>query len=63
MNDQTQFTEEQRAEMFREFQSEHLKRQTRAIEQIRNYVGIWFWLTVAGVSILLVLSILGSRGY
>ena len=26
----------------------HLQRQTKAIESIRSYVAIWFWLTIVG---------------
>lgn len=47
-------TDEQRAEAFREFQADHLRRQTKAIETIKTYVGIWFWVTVVGLVVLLV---------
>jgi hypothetical protein len=53
--DNTQFTEEQQLEAWRHLHAGHLNRQTRAIEQIRNYVTIWFWLSVAG-AVLFVLA-------
>lgn len=47
MSEPAQFiTEEQRAEMFREFHSEHLRRQTKAIETIRGILAVWMTLTV-----------------
>lgn len=62
MNDPLQMAEEQRAEMFREFHSQHLKRQTKAVESIKNYVAIWFWLSVAG-AVLLFLSAVAGQGF
>jgi hypothetical protein len=57
--DNSQFGEEQKLEAWRQMHAGHLQRQTKAIESIRNYVAIWFWLTIAG-AVLLAISINSS---
>jgi hypothetical protein len=52
--DNSQFTEEARAEAYRVESMQQLVRQTKAIETIKTYVGIWFWLTVVGLVMLMV---------
>ncbi len=54
--DNTQFSEDQKLEAWRHMHAGHLERQTRAIEQIRNYVTIWFWLTIAGALLFVIAS-------
>jgi hypothetical protein len=46
--DNSQLPEEQKLEAWRQFHAANLQRQTKAIESIRTYVAIWFWLTIAG---------------
>jgi hypothetical protein len=38
---------EQNTEAWRKFHAEQLERQGKAIESIRTYVAIWFWLSIA----------------
>jgi CHASE3 domain sensor protein len=49
-----------REEMFREFHAGHLKRQTQAIETIKNILVVWVVLTVLGAIMLVAAA---SRGY
>lgn len=35
-------------EAWRQLQATHLQRQSSAIESIRTYVAVWFWLTIVG---------------
>jgi hypothetical protein len=44
----TQFTEEQRTEAYRVESMHQMMRQTKAVETVRTYVAIWFWLSVIG---------------
>ncbi len=62
MND-AQFTEEQKLEAWRHLHAGHLQRQTTAIEQIRNYVTIWFWLTIAGAVLIVLASFSAASRY
>lgn len=52
MTEVSQGSEEHRAEMFREFHAEHLRRQTKAIETIRGVVVTWFVLMIIGALLL-----------
>lgn len=64
VDDNRVMTEQERAEAFRAFHAEHLRKQTRFQEQIRNYVAIWFWLSVAGALVLVVaMTLSSSSGY
>lgn len=45
---------------WRAFHAQHLERQTRALEQTRNYVATWFWLTMAGIALILLMAFLGE---
>jgi hypothetical protein len=58
--DNSQFTEEHKLEAWRTLHAGHLDRQTKAIESIKNYVAIWFWLTIVG-AVALVLANSASR--
>lgn len=49
MDDNSQFTEEERAEAFRQEHARHLRRQTDALESIRMYLGILLALTLVGI--------------
>lgn len=46
--DNSRLTEDQKLEAWRQLHAVHLQRQTKAIESIRSYVAIWFWLTFVG---------------
>lgn len=50
-------TGEPRTDEWRSFHAGHLERQTRATEQIRNYVAVWFWLSMLGAAFLLFAAI------
>jgi hypothetical protein len=52
-----QFTDEQ----FREFHAEQLTKQTVFPEHIRNYVAIWFWVTVVAGFILLLVTMQAAQ--
>lgn len=56
-------TEHQNAELFREFHFEHLRRQTKAIETIRNVVLTWPIRTVIGAFMLIAISEAPSSGF
>src|SRR4051794_39250770 len=60
--DNSQFGEEARAEAYRIESMQQLHRQSKAIESIRSYVAIWFWLTIIGGVLLMVLSTQASPG-
>lgn len=47
-------------ENWRAFHAQHLERQTRAIEQTRNYVVTWFWLTIAVAALLFLLGMIAN---
>jgi hypothetical protein len=59
----SQFGEEQRAEVYWFESMQQLQRQTKAIESIRSYVAVWFWLTIIGAVLLVILSAQASRGF
>jgi hypothetical protein len=42
---------------------QQLPRQSKAIESIRTYVAIWFWLTIIGGVLLMTLSTQASRRF
>lgn len=55
-------TEAQRAEMFREFHAQHIIRQTKAVETIKNIAVAWVTLTIIGVVLFMIAaSQSGSR--
>lgn len=60
--DRSHMTEEQKTDEWRQFHAEHVERQSKAIESIRNYVAIWFWLTIAG-SIILVALVASANSF
>jgi hypothetical protein len=45
-------SQEQREEDFREFQADHLRRQTVAIESIRTIMVLWLILTIVGAAVI-----------
>jgi hypothetical protein len=57
-----QLAEGQRADMFRDFHAEHLRRQTKAIETIRAVVVTWFILMIVG-TLIVVVAASQSSGY
>lgn len=59
--DNGQFTEEQRAEAYRVESMQQMQRQTKAIESIRGYVAIWFWLTIVGAVIIAIATSSASQ--
>jgi hypothetical protein len=61
--DNGQFGEEERAEAYRFQSMQQLQRQTKAIESIRSHVAVWFWLTIIGGVLLVILSAYASRGF
>jgi hypothetical protein len=42
------YSPEQNTEVWRKFHAAQLERQGKAIESIRTYVAIWFWLSIVG---------------
>lgn len=60
--DVSHLTEEQRLEAWQRLHANHLERQTKAVESIRTYVAVWFWLTIAG-AVLVAVSINSSSYY
>ena len=48
-------------DQFREFQAEHLRKQTRFLEHIRNYVAVWFWVTVVAGFILFLVTMQAAQ--
>ncbi len=56
--DRNGFSPEQNSEAWRKFHAEQLERQGKAIESIRTYVAIWFWLSIVGA----VLLVAGATG-
>lgn len=63
MTDFSQGTDAHRAELFREFHAEHLRRQTRAVETIRAVAVTWLVLTIIGVVLFMVAMAQQSSGY
>lgn len=61
--DDSNLTQEQREELFREFHGQQLRLQTKRLEQIHNYVAIWFWLTVVGVVLIVLMTFAETSGY
>jgi hypothetical protein len=60
--DNRQFTEEQKLEAWRQLHAGHLQRQSKAIESIRTYVAIWFWLSIAG-AVLVAVAVSNASPY
>jgi hypothetical protein len=53
MNDSGTVSEQNREEAFRQFQAEHLRRQTDAIEMIKRIMILWLVLSLLGTWIML----------
>lgn len=54
--DRSHMTEDEKTEEWRQVHSKHLERQSNAIESIRTYVAVWFWLTMVGGFVIVALS-------
>ena len=63
MQNNSQFTEEQKLEAWRQLHASHLERQTRAIESIRTYVLVWFWLSIVGAVLIAAAVSQASSGF
>lgn len=50
----------EREEMFREYQSQHMRRQTKALESIRLVLLAWLWLTIGGVILYILVAVVAS---
>jgi hypothetical protein len=56
--DRDDFSPEENTAAWRKFHALQLERQGKAVESIRTYVAIWFWLSIVG-AVLLVASASG----
>jgi hypothetical protein len=61
--DNSQFTEEERAEAYRQAHMEQVIRQTKALESIRSYVGWLSAIVVIGILVSAVVALVANSSF